>query len=748
MVHARDELEVSTFSHEQQADSQRKFFLSSSTERDLEIVGSYYMRSPVQGKRLAAVYQVHNATIEMAFKGRLGMLDARGGNPAFEGKWCVSGSREWEADSKEDRAMRENHVERLARLQKTHGVPFSGATTSAKVLALWRASNAGHDGVVLKSILSGGYANLATTDAGLFGKGSVLLTWPAVCLRHLLPSPDQESQSRNPALLLNLVSYYSAFPTIAKDAPQLEGRGNHGSYDAHFVPVKNHKTLQDHDFRAVGMNEEPVYSEFVVFDSGQCLPWYVVILQDEDLRMEISNPRAQELIILTKKAMKEEDFDTAFQCLQRISEGILLQEHAEALYLKSQIYRIQNKQEQAREMERKIILMDPKDCCGFHKSLTLNQIQGLNRVSNLPNFEILLVARETILAQIGERFQSENTRLATVTLTGMGGTGKTQIAIHFARMSFELKQYQFVWFFNAQTYIGLVDGYRSLLMEFGISGEEKSDEVMINLVIKKLENCTGWLLVFDNVESQEALVGKLPRTGGHVLITSRHTNWDYQIPVSSFSRAESLQFLAQSANSSDIQKAEKVAELLDDYPLALGHSAAYIKKHGYDRFFKHYNRDFTGKGQQFTTTLEMNLEQAERVASSAVDVVRTMSFISPEDIHFEVLEQVHGSDAVEEAIDALLDYSLVRANCGIYSVHRLVQDVIRSKVQDKAAVISNIQWPYRTSIQVQYSMALQDYQKSLDLLKANNEGGGAESSTVFNGLTGLSEKFRFIESEQ
>lgn len=120
-------------------------------------------------------------------------------------------------------------------------------------------------------IFEAGYANLAKTDGGFFGKG----------LYGCLEAEYANKYANNCGfLVLNEMCFYSVFPVIDGDMSSLYGKGNKTNFDSHYSPVvsaapNNPKNMtylpcrpgQKHDF-----------SELVTFESASLLPRYIVKL--------------------------------------------------------------------------------------------------------------------------------------------------------------------------------------------------------------------------------------------------------------------------------------------------------------------------------------------------------------------------------------------------------------------------------------------------------------------------------------
>ena len=154
----------------------------------------------------------------------------------------------------------------------------------------------------------------------------------------------------------------------------------------------------------------------------------------------------------------------------------------------------------------------------------------------------------------------------------MGGVGKTQIALQYAYRNAD-KYPNLVWFINAESESSLLVSYLNLVDKLGIiltDEEKKNKDAWVKRVLKKLEETAGYLLIYDNAENQDMVKSYLPQSGGHILITSRNTEWKldkaHVFEIGLFKREESITLIKKMTTLND-QEADSIAALVQDLPL-------------------------------------------------------------------------------------------------------------------------------------------------------------------------------------
>ena len=193
-----------------------------------------------------------------------------------------------------------------------------------------------------------------------------------------------------------------------------------------------------------------------------------------------------------------------------------------------------------------------------------------------PNF----TGRDTLLDELHDKLT--NGRVALTAVRGMGGVGKTQLALEYAYA--HAGDFDLVWWLRAEEPASLLEDYAALAEPLGIAKAGEGDLAAVaDAVRQALSRLDRWLLVFDNATGPDDVTGLLPRVGGgRVLITSRNPSWPRALPldVPVLERDAAIGFLLDQTRQVDRAAADVVAEELGDLPLALAQAAAYMSETG------------------------------------------------------------------------------------------------------------------------------------------------------------------------
>ncbi|HEY0556983.1 MAG TPA: TIR domain-containing protein, partial [Thermoanaerobaculia bacterium] len=215
------------------------------------------------------------------------------------------------------------------------------------------------------------------------------------------------------------------------------------------------------------------------------------------------------------------------------------------------------------------------------------------RLHNLPfpSLGDLLKGRDDELRKLQEGNATAITQAET--LYGLGGIGKTRLAIEHAWRSGD--RYDTAFFVVAESPEALQSGLANLarpyllnLPEYKAAAQEES----VAAVLRWLREHDRWLLILDNVDTkdaEQAVVKIIPSlSAGRVLITSRIKDWPASIPrqqIETLSLDEAQRFLLErtaadrSKSDNDPKQALRLTEELGGLPLALEQVGAYISHH-------------------------------------------------------------------------------------------------------------------------------------------------------------------------
>jgi tetratricopeptide (TPR) repeat protein len=320
---------------------------------------------------------------------------------------------------------------------------------------------------------------------------------------------------------------------------------------------------------------------------------------------------------------------------------------------------------------------------------TLPDIWNVPHLRN-PNF----TGREELLRDLYDSLLSGHPAAVTQAISGLGGVGKTQLAIEYTYRNAE--NYSLVWWVRAEDPITLVSDYSELGQRIGLRTNRDEDKGLIAAAVRDwLSHNSGWLLVFDNAPDLASCERLIPYgTTGHVIITSRNTNWKrlaQQFQVRTMSRDEAVAFLLKRLGEGQSHGAELLCEQLGDLPLALEQAAAYIDASNitiseYLQVFRKHARELLGA---VATTWTLSLDRLKTESPEALDLMNLFAFLAPEEIPRELAKKITaslstfspGGDLVLHGpIAALRRYSLVEANRYGLTVHRLVQAASRERL--------------------------------------------------------------------
>jgi tetratricopeptide (TPR) repeat protein len=205
---------------------------------------------------------------------------------------------------------------------------------------------------------------------------------------------------------------------------------------------------------------------------------------------------------------------------------------------------------------------------------------SLPRVWNLPARNAGFTGRDGLLVAVRERLLAGD-RAVVQAFQGMGGVGKTQLAIEYGHRF--AGTYDLAWWLNCEQ-AGLIgDQVAALGAALGCVQPDEGVDASRAAVLAELRERGRWLLVFDNAKNPADVRPWLPGGAGHVLITSRAHTWAQvaaPVEVDVLARAESAAILQGRVTGLTDTEANRLAAQLGDLPLAIAQAAGFMAETG------------------------------------------------------------------------------------------------------------------------------------------------------------------------
>lgn len=305
----------------------------------------------------------------------------------------------------------------------------------------------------------------------------------------------------------------------------------------------------------------------------------------------------------------------------------------------------------------------------------------------VPRRNTRFTGREELLNKAYQALQDAGTGAGVVTLYGMSGVGKTQLAAEYVyRFGSE---YDVVWWVPADRRALYRQRLAELAPELGLStGVEYGERLRaVRDALRRGEPHSHWLLVLDGADEPEHIWDLVPTGPGHVLITSRNPEWGehnsnlVEVPV--YSRDESVAFIRRRAPRLTPAEADRLADALEDLPLLLDQTAGWLNdsdlsveeyiellEGGIDQDVVKVSADFP---LAFQTAWSILLNKLKDTVPESVDLLRLCSFFAPGSIPVRLLKEMPAGELPEQvsglmndpllwnkAIAQLRQYSVVR----------------------------------------------------------------------------------------
>ncbi|MEN8905824.1 MAG: tetratricopeptide repeat protein [Clostridiales bacterium] len=301
-----------------------------------------------------------------------------------------------------------------------------------------------------------------------------------------------------------------------------------------------------------------------------------------------------------------------------------------------------------------------------------------------------LVLREKYLKEIDTALRNNS----IITLSGVSGIGKTQIALTY--MNQNKDNYDHIFYINAEYSTTVLNDYSDYL------NIPLDEEILKNTIDWTTEN-SNWLFVYDNLNDKKTIdflnnehIKNMPN--GKIILISQIEALENNIPIDTFDEKESYEFIKKRINDDDLKSINTLSANLAYFPLALDQAANYIKLYditckGYSKIFKRakYNTLSEATPNKYlsiiTKTWQISADKIGKV--SVMDLLYIVSSFSSNNIPLKIFEQgkqllpkVLKKDfeykiTAKKLLKLLEDHRLINLNINNFTIHSIIQESIR-----------------------------------------------------------------------
>ncbi|KAH8671817.1 TPR domain protein [Tricladium varicosporioides] len=316
-----------------------------------------------------------------------------------------------------------------------------------------------------------------------------------------------------------------------------------------------------------------------------------------------------------------------------------------------------------------------------------------------------------------------------VALVGLGGVGKSQLAIEYSYRVRDKSPKTWVFWVHAGTVARFEEGYRRIAETAKIDGLDKPNVDVLQLVSMWLcDEINGkWVMIVDNADDLNVLFKQtadhnsaqvvhslsnfIPQSqNGSIVLTSRNRNVAFRftgrdsdiIKVDPMNEAHAIALLHKKLEGSlNMTGAAELVQALDYMPLAITQAAAYISQRAPRINILKYLQDFRRSDKNRASLLQRDTADIRRDSTalnsimvtwqisfehireewpSAARLLSLMSLFDRQGIPEDLLHQNYHDNSDREAdfendISVLTSYSLVtiKVEGNEFEMHRLVQ---------------------------------------------------------------------------
>ncbi|KAL8364681.1 hypothetical protein RB595_003793 [Gaeumannomyces hyphopodioides] len=338
------------------------------------------------------------------------------------------------------------------------------------------------------------------------------------------------------------------------------------------------------------------------------------------------------------------------------------------------------------------------------------------------------VNRGDILDQLRQRCFEPAGRVA---LVGLGGIGKSQLAIEFAHRTAEERPNKWIFWIHAGTQARVEEGFRAIANAVKLPGRNQLKADVLQLVYGWLSNERNgrWTIILDSTDDGgvfyatnhghegKPLASYLPQSrNGSIVVTIRNRDlacrltgsYKNIIDIKPMVLADALLLLEKKLGPlPDTDTAKALAQALDLVPLAISQAAAYIQARSplssvgeylaefhkgerkRTRLLGHDASDLRrdgGASNAILTTWQISFEHIRSKRSSAADLLALMSFFDRQGIALSLLEPVN-TESVQQNSGSESGSSSDEANDGFKDDVAILRNFCFVSISENASAL-------------------------------------------------------------
>ncbi|KAI8945770.1 acyl transferase/acyl hydrolase/lysophospholipase [Xylaria longipes] len=305
-----------------------------------------------------------------------------------------------------------------------------------------------------------------------------------------------------------------------------------------------------------------------------------------------------------------------------------------------------------------------------------------------------------------------------VCLYGLGGVGKTQVALRIAYEAKDVRGLMVLWL-PAASHATFQQACTEAVKRLAIQATKDEDPKELLQQYLNSDKAGKWLLIIDNIDEMKILLGSPNQPGidfflpdsenGRILFTtrpydiaSRVADDDDITELKEMSHADARRYLEEKIQLDQVEDDAAATELLSQLaylPLAITQAAAYMKRNkrpirGYLDLLRRaesdmadlmswefYDRNRYGGSQNAVAlTWQISFKQICDFDATAAELLRFISRIEPKSIPRSMLPMEVSETQRDNAIGTLLGYAFlnVQEDRQTYDMHSLVHLATRS----------------------------------------------------------------------